>query len=170
MNEWALQLEILGRAGIAAALGAVVGLERELKGRPAGIRTHLLVAAAAALFVALGVGVVGHFEASSGDDILRADPLRILSAIVTGISFIGAGTIIFRSRADRVEGITTAASILFTSAIGLAVGLRLYLVGAGCTLAVVALLYVIGRVEPALKMRFGTEEAREQVRRRQAGD
>jgi putative Mg2+ transporter-C (MgtC) family protein len=96
---------------LACALGAVVGLERELHGRPAGLRTHILLSLGAALFGILSRGMGGA----------GADPTRIAAQVVTGIGFIGAGTIIHLG--GTVRGLTTAASIWTTAAIGLAVGL-----------------------------------------------
>ncbi len=96
---------------LASALGAVVGFERELHGRPAGLRTHILLSLGAALF-----GIV-----SRGITAPNVDPTRIAAQVVTGIGFIGAGTIIHLG--GTVRGLTTAASIWTTAAIGLAVGL-----------------------------------------------
>lgn len=96
---------------LASVLGAVVGLERELHGRPAGLRTHILLSMGAALFGMVSRGMSGP----------NVDPTRIAAQVVTGIGFIGAGTIIHLG--GTVRGLTTAASIWATAAIGLAVGL-----------------------------------------------
>jgi putative Mg2+ transporter-C (MgtC) family protein len=98
---------------IALLLGALVGLEREWHKKPAGLRTHMLVSMGACLFTMVSV--------TSFD----ADPARIASGIVTGIGFIGAGSII-GSRA-RIRGLTTAATLWITAAIGLAIGASLYI-------------------------------------------
>ena len=116
------QLEILLIVGFAMLLGGVIGFERELANKPAGLRTHMLVAGTAALFVALGTVIVDDFTESMDVSLVRSDPIRILEAIVTGISFLGAGTI-FRDRSNnKVEGLTTAASLLFAAAVGATVG------------------------------------------------
>ncbi len=115
--NWIEILKVL----ISIFLGGLIGLERELADKPAGLRTHMLVAGAATLFVILGEFMIRNFAVSSFTDTLRADPIRIMEAIITGISFLGAGTIIFRNQKTSVEGLTTAASILFVSAIGITI-------------------------------------------------
>lgn len=107
------QLEILGRLVLAGFLGALIGLERELRGYPAGIRTLALVAVGSALFTDVS-------RLMGGDD-------RVAAQIVTGIGFIGAG-VIFRE-GYTVRGITTAATIWSAAAVGMAVGIELYVVG-----------------------------------------
>lgn len=108
------QLEIVGRLALAGLLGALIGLERELRGYPAGIRTIALVAVGSSLFTDVS-GLLG------GDD-------RVAAGIVSGIGFLGAG-VIFRE-GYTVRGITTAATIWSAAAIGMAVGTELYVVGA----------------------------------------
>lgn len=118
------QLDIIGRLVLAGLLGGFVGLERELRGYPAGIRTLALVAMGSALFTDVS-GLLG------GDD-------RVAAQIVTGIGFIGAG-VIFRE-GYTVRGITTAATIWSAAAIGMAIGTELYLVGILGSLFVFAVL------------------------------
>jgi putative Mg2+ transporter-C (MgtC) family protein len=99
---------VLLRILLATVLGGAIGWERETTGKAAGLRTHMLVCAGATLFIALGNLLAATFEV---DEFIRADPLRIIEAIVAGVSFLGAGTI-FVSRGERqVVGLTTAASI-----------------------------------------------------------
>lgn len=107
------QFEILGRLMLAGFLGAMIGLEREVRGYPAGIRTIALVALGSCLFTDIS-GLLG------GDD-------RVAAQIVSGIGFIGAG-VIFRE-GYTVRGITTAATIWGASAIGMAIAVELYVVG-----------------------------------------
>lgn len=147
MESWGPELQVLTRTGIAALLGALIGLERELKGRPAGLRTHLMIAAASALFIPLGTGMVDAFQVREGATLLRADPIRVIEATITGVSFVGAGTILLREGEGRIEGLTTAASILFTAAVGMAVGLERYVIATGAALGVIAVLWGIGFVE-----------------------
>lgn len=127
---------------IALALGGAIGWERERSGKSAGLRTHMLVAIGAALFVALGEDVVGRF-AGQGESI-RADPLRILEAVVTGVSFLGAGTIFVSRGPQRVTGLTTAAALWVTAAIGIAVGLERHVLAAGSTVLVLVVLHLLG--------------------------
>lgn len=136
------QVQILFKLVVAMFLGALLGLERELANKPAGLRTHMLVAGAAALLVALAEFGVERFQADLGGTLIRSDPIRILEAVIAGISFLGAGTII-RSRQDgSVEGLTTAASMLFIAAIGTAVALDRYILAGGAT--ILALLTLRG--------------------------
>ena len=118
------QLAIVGRLAFAAALGAFIGLERELRGYPAGVRTVALVALGAALFTDIS-------QLLGGDD-------RVAAGIVTGIGFLGAG-VIFRE-GYTVRGITTAAALWSAAAIGMAAGRELYLVaGLGAVLVFILL-------------------------------
>src|SRR5690606_16269442 len=106
---------ILLRVAIAMALGAVIGFEREAKEKPAGVRTHMLVAGASALLLLISQKVVEQYIAASPDPTISADPIRVIQAIVVGVSFIGAGTI-FKGEGDQhILYLTTAASILFTA-------------------------------------------------------
>ena len=115
--------EILGRVALAAALGAVLGLERELREREAGLRTHLLVSVGSALFTIVSAYGFKEFL-TSGANVVRADPTRIAAQIVTGIGFLGAGAIIRQGLA--VRGLTTAATLWVVAAIGMASGAGYY--------------------------------------------
>ena len=111
--------DMLTRLAVAAAFGLAIGLERELRGKPAGLRTHMLVSLGAAAFMLLGYEVL--FATAEGDPSARVDPTRIIEGVITGIGFLGAGSII-QSR-GTIEGITTGAAIWIAGAIGLACGL-----------------------------------------------
>ncbi|HZO61508.1 MAG TPA: MgtC/SapB family protein [Gaiellaceae bacterium] len=111
--------DTLVRLTVAAALGGVIGLERELDEKAAGLRTHMLVSGGAALFTMVGAYGFHDFLAS-GDAVVRADPGRVAAQIVTGIGFLGAG-VIFR-QGFTVRGLTTAASLWLVAAIGMAAG------------------------------------------------
>ncbi len=139
-----VQVQAFIKVLLAVILGGVVGLEREFANKPAGLRTHMLVAGASALFVVLGDTIVLHFESSLTGYASMADPIRIIQAIVVGISFLGAGTIIRLDREERVEGLTTAASILFMSAIGITVALDLMYLAVGATLLVLIINRGVG--------------------------
>ena len=115
--------EVLLRLALAAALGGALGLERELREREAGLRTHLLVSVGSALFTI--VSAYGfHAFLASGANVIRADPTRIAAQIVTGIGFLGAGAIIRQGLS--VRGLTTAATLWVVAAIGLACGAGYY--------------------------------------------
>lgn len=146
-----MQLRILCHVVLAMILGGAIGFEREIKDKPAGLRTHMLVAGAAALLVALGDVVVRHFETGLASELLRSDPVRLIEAVVTGVSFLGAGTII-RHRAKRhIEGLTTAASTLFTAAVGICVALSQVVLALGATVVVLLTLRGLGFVERAVQ-------------------
>jgi putative Mg2+ transporter-C (MgtC) family protein len=116
ISEW----ELLSRLAVAAGLGAAVGLERELRDREAGIRTHLAVSLGSALFTIVSAYGFSEFVSPSSP----VDPTRIAAQIVTGIGFLGAGAII-RSGLS-VRGLTTAASLWIVAAVGMAAGAGYY--------------------------------------------
>ena len=139
LDNWDLILRILAAAG----LGAAVGLEREVSDQPAGFRTHILVSLGAALFTV--AGALGASSFTDGPPI-RFDPTRVAAQVVTGIGFLGAGAII--QQGVNVRGLTTAASLWVTAAIGLACGLGYYsaaLMTAGVTLVSLVLLKPLER-------------------------
>jgi putative Mg2+ transporter-C (MgtC) family protein len=143
-TNWLPQLEIAIKVVIAGVFGAIVGLERELANRPAGLRTHAILASAAALLVGLADLLISHFAEESLPQVLRVDPLRIVEAIVTGVAFLGAGTI-FRHREDRIiEGLTTGTTLLLVSAIGVAVAMGQLLLAAIVTIVSLILLRLVG--------------------------
>jgi putative Mg2+ transporter-C (MgtC) family protein len=149
--------EALLRLALAAALGGVVGIERELREREAGLRTHLLVALGSALFTI--VSAYGfHAFLSSGANVVRADPTRIAAQIVTGIGFLGAGAIIRQGLS--VRGLTTAATLWVVAAIGLAVGAGYYSGALITTGLVVLALWPLRLVAYPLVRRFRPEEGR----------
>ena len=133
---------LLLRVGLALALAIPVGWERERRARPAGLRTHMLVAASAAAFSGIALLLVDLVDASNA----RLDPIRAIEAIVAGIGFVGAGTV-FISK-DRVVGLTTAASLLATAALGTAAGLGRYLLAVGLTVLILIVLAVLRRMTP----------------------
>jgi len=124
MNQ---QLEMALRILLAAVLGAIIGWQREKSHKPAGLRTHMLISTGAALFTVI-----------SAIAFPTADPSRIAAGVVTGIGFLGAGTILHRTR--FVEGLTTAASIWVIAAIGMAAGSGLYILSAVTTIIVFIIL------------------------------
>ncbi len=140
------QVSQLGTIMLAALFGAAVGFERELADKPAGLRTHMFVCAAAAMLMLVGKIVIRNFQGIEGASDLTADPIRVIQAIVIGISFLGAGTII-HSTEHGVEGLTTASSILLTSGIGIATAVKQFWLAAGVSLFAFVVLFAVGRVE-----------------------
>lgn len=140
------ELAVLLTVAYAMLLGGTIGYERELKNRPAGFRTHMLLAGAAALLVGLGDLMGAWFADTSYRGLLQYDPMRLIEAVVAAVGFLGAGAIFRRSEATGVAGLTTAASMLMTAAIGMAAGLHGYVLALGATLltlAVLRLLYLM---------------------------
>ena len=136
-------LDLAFRILAAAGLGAMVGLEREFSDQPAGFRTHILVSLGAALFTVAGALGASAFDSDAS---VRFDPTRIAAQVVTGIGFLGAGAII--QQGVNVRGLTTAASLWVTAAIGLACGLGYYaaaLITAGITLVSLVVLKPLER-------------------------
>ena len=118
-----MEYEFILRIFVAALLGGLIGLEREYRAKEAGFRTHFLVALGAALFMIVSAYGFGD---SMTSDLHRWDVSRVASQVVSGIGFIGAGTIIFRKQENMVSGLTTAAGLWVTAAIGLACGGGMY--------------------------------------------
>ncbi len=122
----------------AIVLGGALGLERESKGRAAGLKTHILVSVGSALFVLapLQMGISG------------ADVTRVMQGIVSGIGFLGAGAILKQDREERVQGLTTAAGIWMTAAIGMAAGMGMQMVALATTVAALAVVSALPRLMP----------------------
>lgn len=139
------------KVALAMLLGGLMGLERELARKPAGLRTHMLVAGASSLLVVLGEIMIANYSSGPVVDAIQADPIRIIEAIITGISFLGAGTIIFRNADETVEGLTTAASILFAASIGITVALHRYVLASLLTLIAIVILLGLGYIEPLVQ-------------------
>lgn len=142
-----VDLSVLFRLLVSGALTALLGWEREARGRPAGLRTHVLVGLSATLFVALGDVIVFRYADVEN---VRPDPIRVIEAIVAGVSFIGAGTIFFARGEQRVAGLTTAASLLATAGVGATVGLHLYALAVFTTLALLFVLSALRLLEKRL--------------------
>ncbi len=139
-GQWSGQLSILGTVGAAMLLGGIIGLDRELENKPAGLRTHMFVAGTAAMLVALSDVLLNRFSIQNYSEFLRADPIRIVEAIITGISFLGAGTIFRAGKGKGIEGLTTAASILICCAIGISAALEQWILAVGVTIFSVLIL------------------------------
>jgi putative Mg2+ transporter-C (MgtC) family protein len=125
------QLSVLGEVIVAMALGGLIGFEREIANRPAGLRTHMLIAGACSLIVGLGGAMLSTFG-SMQPDVISADPFRLVGGVIAALGFIGAGTI-FRRGSEQVEGLTTAAAMLFTGSIGVSTALQQWWLAIGAT-------------------------------------
>ena len=139
------ELQFLIRLLVAAALAAVLGWEREHARKSAGLRTHMLVGIAAALYTSIAELSVA--DIALGETGLRADPIRAIQAVAIGIGFLGSGVIFVSRHEDRVQGLTTAASIWATAAIGIAAGLEHYVLAVGATVLLLFVLRVMVRFD-----------------------
>jgi putative Mg2+ transporter-C (MgtC) family protein len=149
--------ESLLRLSLAAVLGGMIGIERELREREAGLRTHLLVALGSALFTI--VGAYGfHAFLDSGQSVVRADPTRIAAQIVTGIGFLGAGAIIRQGLS--VRGLTTAATLWVVAAVGLAAGAGYYSAAVITTAVVLVALWPLRVMAYRILRRYRADDGR----------
>lgn len=139
------ELSLLVRLLVAGALAALLGWEREHAHKPAGLRTHMLVGIASALFTVLGELAVQEYEGD--EEGLRADPIRVIQAVAIGVGFLGGGMIFVAKSGDTVRGLTTAASIWATAAIGIAAGLGYYILAGGATILLLGVLHVMARFD-----------------------
>lgn len=145
--SWGSQLHLIGLVAVATLLGGVIGFDREAADKPAGLRTHMLVAGAAATIAAAGRTI--FLDAGGG----MGDPNRPLQAVVMGIGFLGAGTILRLPSERRIEGLTTAATLFFAAAIGVTVGFDLLPFALGAALVVLVVARGIGAIEKRMDRR-----------------
>ena len=122
---------------VACVLGGAIGLERELAEKPVGIKTLMIVAGASAMLMILGLSLT--------------EPSRVIQAIVTGIGFIGAGTIMRQRQGEHVEGLTSAATILLAASIGICVALQQFIVAVSITALTLAILIGVRHFENWIK-------------------
>ncbi|EJQ13160.1 methyltransferase [Bacillus cereus] len=136
-----LHIDLIIRIGVAGLLGAIIGIEREIRSKEAGLKTHFLVAVGSALIM-----VVSKYAFSDivFEEHMALDPSRIAAQVVSGVGFLGAGTIIIQKQA--VKGLTTAAGLWATAGIGLAIGAGMYVVGIGAMILVLIGLEIVSRI------------------------
>lgn len=134
------------RLGLAIVFGGLIGLEREIKRRPAGLRTNMLVSLAAATFTLLGEELIS--ESVERGDIIRIDTLRIIEAVISGVAFLGAGAII--RGGDDVRGLTTGASLWMSGSVGIACGGGYYVVAMMAVILALVVLTLVNWLESSL--------------------
>ena len=139
------ELELMLRLLAAALFTGLVGWERETAGKSAGLRTHVLVGVAAALFVVVGLSVSDAFMNVSPN--VRIEPLSLIQAVAVGIGFLGSGIVRLKSDSDRPQGLTTAASIWAAAGLGLASGFGKYIIAGGTTFLLLIVLRGIQHLE-----------------------
>lgn len=144
-----LELDITVKLLLAALAGGLVGLEREMHGRPAGLRTNLLVAVGSCVMVIVSEAFYLKYGMFGADTALRLDPSRVAAQIVTGIGFIGAGVIL--KEGASVRGLTTAASLWTVAGLGMAFGMGFYSLGIIATLLVLVSLTFLKKLDPIIR-------------------
>lgn len=147
------ELGILLHIVIASVLAGLIGIEREWEDKPAGVRTHMLVGGSVALLVALGEIIVQRFYDIGLTQFITTDPTRVIQAIIVGISFIGAGLVLQIEKEHKIKFLTTSATILFASGIGIAVALDQYYLAVGATLFILFINFLMGKITSSLKSR-----------------
>jgi putative Mg2+ transporter-C (MgtC) family protein len=145
MEQVITELSLLFVIIIAACLGGVIGAEREIDGHSAGLRTHMFISATAAALISIGSAYLSTF-AHQNNVIVSADPFRIIDAIIVGVSFIGGGVILKDERHNQVKNLTTAASLLFTTVIGMCVGAHYFLLAIGLTILALIINFLMLKV------------------------
>jgi putative Mg2+ transporter-C (MgtC) family protein len=143
------ELDITVKLLLAALAGGLVGLEREKHGRPAGLRTNLLVAVGSCVMVIVSEAFYVKYAMYGAETALRLDPSRVAAQIVTGIGFIGAGVIL--KEGASVRGLTTAASLWTVAGLGMAFGMGFYSLGAIATLLVLVSLTFLKKLDPIIR-------------------
>ena len=149
-----ITLIIVGKLLLAMILGALIGVERGHTGKPAGMRTYALISLGAALFAVIARDAFFFFS----DVAIGYDPSRMLGHIIVGIGFVAAGVIMRREK--RVEGLTTAAGVWLAAAVGMTVGVELYIVAFVATILVLFIFWPMGHLERFIEDRFGFEMTR----------
>lgn len=147
--------DVFLRLSVAVIVGGLVGFDREMRSKPAGLRTHILIALAAALFTVITFEL--HAEVANQKGIAASDPIRIIEAVTAGVAFLAAGAII-RSRGN-VRGLTTGANMWLAGALGVACGSGYYAIAGIATGFAIIVLVVLGRLERKLQKRRGERES-----------
>lgn len=145
METLAFESKALLQLLLAVGLGAAIGLEREIHGRPAGLRTHILVCVGATIIMLAAKGLEGMAPEGGVGVRVTVDPGRIAAGIITGIGFLGAGCII--KSQDYIRGITTAACLWFVAALGIVIGEGFYLLATGSTIIALIVLTVFQMID-----------------------
>jgi putative Mg2+ transporter-C (MgtC) family protein len=145
--EMIYELRILLHVVIASILGGVIGYEREKTNKPAGIKTNMIVGGSVALLVSMGEAITIHFQEMGLAEVIETDPTRIIQAIIVGVSFIGAGTVMQVQKVYKVKYLTTAASILYSTGLGISVALDHYVLAIGLTIFILIIYYPVKWVE-----------------------
>lgn len=145
-----IEMEVIARLAVAAVLGAVIGLERSLAGKHAGMRTYALVSLGSALFTV--IGVIASYQLSS---FASVNPLQLAGSVAIGIGFIGSGLAMFKG--EHPVELTTASGIWLVAAVGMTAGFGYYGVALAAAVLGVLIFSLLLRLENRLRRRYGTE-------------
>lgn len=148
-------LILMGQLLLATFLGALVGVERELARKPAGVRTYALVSLGACLFTVISIFAGTFARNILNDPSAFTDIARIAAQVVVGIGFLGAGLAIFHG--EKVNGLTTAAGVWVSAAIGMAVGFRMYFIAIFTALVVLLVFVALWKLEAVLVKKYASE-------------
>ena len=152
--EISSQLWILLDVVIASALAGVVGFEREYAQKPAGFRTNMIVAGSSCLLISICIPLINFVGKEIDTDSLRTDPIRVMEAIIVGVSFIGAGTILKLGKEHDVRFLTTAATLLYSAGIGITVALEQYILAVGLTIIILTINFFINKLGRKLEKKI----------------
>lgn len=149
-SKGASTIEVVARLLVAILIGGLIGWDREKSDKPAGLRTHMLVALGSASFTLLGFEVGAHLSPKSGEGF---DPTRVLQGVIGGIGFLGAGSII--QNHGQVSGLTTAASVWVAGSLGAAAGVGAYVLAGVTTVLAFVILAVLSKLDRRSKRSSG---------------
>lgn len=154
-------LQIMGQLLLAALLGATVGMERELARKSAGMRTYALVSMGSCLFSVISIFAGDMASVILNDPRVYADAARIAAQVVTGIGFIGAGLTIFHQA--KVQGLTTAAGVWVSAAIGMAVGFRMYSIAVFAAIVTIFIFVILWQIESRFVKKFSNNPSEDLI-------
>lgn len=141
------QLIILGRTALAMVLGGLIGIEREVAHKPAGFRTHMIVAGASALLMGMPELLVTYYRQAGVAAVVSTDPLRIMQGLIMGVCVLAGGAILRDKSSHTVKGLTTVVSMLLSGAIGIATGAGQFVLAGGTTLLGLLVLLAFNALE-----------------------
>jgi putative Mg2+ transporter-C (MgtC) family protein len=147
MIEFQHELGILLKIIIASFLAGTVGFEREMEHKPAGLRTHMIMGGSATLIISLGEILIHDMMKTEISSAIHTDPIRLIQGMIIGLSFIGGGTILKLQNDQRVKYLATAASLFFSTGIGIGIALNQYTICIGVAIFILLINHFIGKIE-----------------------
>lgn len=156
--NYSAQLTTLLDVLIAMILSGVIGGEREIKNKPAGLRTNMIIAGAATVCIAMGRVIMLDYGGFMTGEAMGADPTRVLHAVIVGVGFMGAGVILKSADGTKVHYLTTAATIWMSAAIGIIVGLHQYILAIGVTIIMLIVNVIVNKFEQSFIRKIHEDE------------